>query len=509
MSVVGRPAHDARPTARRAASATRMRRLTAALALLAACASPGIPPGGPEDKLPPKLLQVVPDSGAVGTLPRAVVFRFDEVVNERPAAAPRLEDMFLVSPRGRGLDVEWNREEVWLRPLGGWRKDLIYTVTMLPGMADLRGNILKSGRTVVFATGNAIPDTRLTGALFDWVRGTPAPQTIVEAVDRRDTTIQYIALTDSSGRFSFRHLPAGAYLARASVAATSSIGGGGGASLRGFDRRRAWDSVAVTLSDSAQVELLAFAHDTLGPRIAALTVRDSVTLKLTLDQPIPASQPLSRDQFALLTKDSTPVFIDSIFTALAFAEWEKKAADSLAAARARRDSTARLDSQPRRDTARAATPPTSEAPRGVRQPAPGVTAPRLPGAPRPAPVVAVPPARPDSSTDSRTDSLRRVPSKPSKPSPITEFVLRLGSPLAPQSQFRLRVTDVKGLLGASRPSDRAFSTPKVVIADSSASKTPGAAPGGSGGARTPGFTPTPPRDSTVPPRKPPAAGESS
>jgi hypothetical protein len=99
--------------------------------------------------------------------------------------------------------------------------------------------------------------------------------------------------------------------------------------------------------------------------------------------------------------------------------------------------------------------------------------------------------------------------KPSKPVPVNEFVLRLAQPLAPQSAYRLGIRGIAGLLGASRPSDRAFTTPKPPAKDST--KAPGA-PGGAGadaaarpagGTRPPpGFTPPAPRDST---RKPPGA----
>ncbi len=472
-----------------------------AVFLLAACASPGIPPGGPVDVKAPKLLQVVPESGAVNTAPRAVVFRFDEVVSERPASASRLDDMFLVSPRGRGIDVEWNREEVWIRPQGGWRKNAVYTIIMLPGMSDLRGNVLKTGRTLVFAAGASIPDTRLSGILFDWVRGTPAPATLVEALDSRDTTLQYVALTDSSGRFVMRHVPPARYLVRAAVSGGSAIGASQGSAQRPFDRRRAWDSVAVALADSADIELLAFTHDTLGPRIGQLAVRDSVTLKLTLDQPLALDQVLARGQFTLLTRDSQPVFIDSVFTATAFVEWEKKAADSVSAARARRDSLARRDSAARpaagarRDTAvRApgapAAPPPNAPPRGVR-----VTAPTLPSP-------AAAPTRPDSAADS---TKRVLPPKPSKPIPVSEYVIRLGSPLESQAQYRLKISGARGLLGASRPSERAFGSPKAASKDSTGAVKGGPTPGPvrPGAGAPPAVSPTPPRDSATPPRKPP------
>ena len=500
-AAVRRPSASARRSLRPA-------RLLGLLALLA-CASPGIPPGGPPDKQPPKLLAVVPESGTVNTLPRSVIFRFDEVVNERPTGANSLDDMFLVSPRPRELDVEWNREEIWVRPSGGWRKNLVYTITMLPGMSDLRGNVLKEGRTVVFGTGDAIPDTRVSGVLFDWAKGTPAVRAVVEAVDRRDTTIQYVGLTDSLGRFTIRHLPPAGYLMRAAVGTASAVGGGSGG-LRAFDRRRAWDSLGVSLTDSVRVELLAFMHDTLGPRVSQLTVRDSVTLKLTLDQPVLVTQLPGRDNFTLLARDSSTVFVDSVFTAEAFAAWEKKAADSAAATR--RDSTTRRDSAARADSARRAPPPAAGAPaaRPGRVTTPNAANPAVTPAVTPSVTPSVTPATPDANArpDSTRDSTRRVLPKPSQPSPITEFVIRLGAPLAPQSTYRLALKDIRGLLGASRPSDRAFSTPKAPSKDSTAKAAPGAnAPLSAPTTRPPpGFTPAAPRDTTKPPPKPPAAG---
>lgn len=517
------------------------------LLALVACASPGAPPGGPPDKLPPKLLDVVPESGQVRVAPRAVIFRFDEVVSERPTGASKLEDMFIVSPRGRGVDVDWNREEIWIRPQGGWRKDLVYTVTMLPGMADLRGNVLKEGRTLVFATGATIYDTQLAGLLFDWAKGTPASLTLVEAVDRRDTTIQYVSLTDSSGRFTIRHLPPAAYLVRASVAAGSSIGSTQGPALRGFDRRRAWDTVAVVLTDSARVELLAFVHDTLGPRLSALTVRDSLTLRVTLDQPIPAAQRLGPENFTVLTRDSTPLGIEGVYTVDAFAKLEKASADSVAAAKARADSVdakAKADSVARADTtrrtppaaarpdsvSRAAAPantpppnaPRANAARGVRQPAPAPIsappaaapapsgAPGAPGAPDAPAAPGVVGARPLlTRADTVADSTRRALPKPSQPLPIAEFVIRLAVPLAPQSSYRLVLQDIRGLLGASRKSDRAFATPKPQAKDSTAANR-NAVPGAPGnalqqGPRPPGFTPArPPSDSAKAPKPPEA-----
>src|SRR5687768_13727930 len=97
-----RMGHATRPA--RGESPVTMRLMTARAALawlllsIAACASPGPPPGGPEDPDPPELVAITPDTMATGASPRAVVFRFNEVVSERPQGATTLGGLFLISP---------------------------------------------------------------------------------------------------------------------------------------------------------------------------------------------------------------------------------------------------------------------------------------------------------------------------------------------------------------------------------------------------------------------------
>jgi hypothetical protein len=68
-----------------------------ALGALGGCAEIGRgPPGGPEDHAPPKLLKVTPDTGALNVKPKEVVFRFDEVVSERPKVVSVMKDLYSV-----------------------------------------------------------------------------------------------------------------------------------------------------------------------------------------------------------------------------------------------------------------------------------------------------------------------------------------------------------------------------------------------------------------------------
>ncbi|HEX8849110.1 MAG TPA: Ig-like domain-containing protein, partial [Gemmatimonadaceae bacterium] len=273
---------------------------------LAACATIQAPPGGPEDHAPPKILAVVPDTARRNVTPKEVVFRFDEVVNERPTgAAANLDQLVVLSPSDGAPRVDWHRDRITVRPRRGFRKNTAYTVTLLPGLADLRGNVMKTGASTFFSTGAEIPATALRGIVFDWVAGKPAVGALVQAFPRGDTTFAWTAATDSMGRFELRAFPSGSYLVRALVDANHN---------RALDPRELFDTVGVAVADSGRVELLAFVHDTIGPRIDRLAADDSVTLRVDFDKPLDPTRPLTVGSFVLLRSDSTPVPIAALLT---------------------------------------------------------------------------------------------------------------------------------------------------------------------------------------------------
>ena len=300
-----------------------MRRLIVVAALVA-CASQGAPPGGPPDSIPPTLVGIVPESGAVSVRPNRVEFRFDEVVSERPAGAASLEQLVLISPSDGLPRVDWRRRSIAVRPRRDWKENAVYTVTLLPGIADLRGNSMKSGASVIFATGATIPNTRIAGSLYDWVQGLAPRNGQVEAIALPDSIV-YITRADTAGHFVLAHLPPGSYTVRGWVDANNN---------RGFDPREAYDSASITLRDTASLTLLAFVHDTLPPRINTVQVVDSMTLRVELNQPLDPEQPVDTSLFRVTAPDSSVVPLRQVLSAAA---WDRARADSIA----RADTTAR------------------------------------------------------------------------------------------------------------------------------------------------------------------------
>ena len=380
-------------------------RLIVACFIVAGCASAGPPPGGPEDRVPPHLVRIAPDSNAVNVGAKTATFYFDETINDRATGTGDLSSFFLVSPSDGTPRVSWHRSRIDVRPRHGFRPNTAYTITLLPGLTDLRSNAMKAGANLVFATGATIPTLRIKGVAFDWVGEHGAPRALIEAIT--PDSVVYLAQTDSVGRFSVGPLNPGTYLVRATIDQNNN---------RALDRGEAWDSVRVTAPQSAPVELLTVIRDTLPARILSVSLADSVTLHVTFDRLLDPTQSFPLTTFRLIGADSVVVPLTAVRTPREEAELaralQKQAADSAR----RADSLA-----------------------GRLPPAPAVV-------PRPAVGAAA------AATDS-------VP-KPSRPAPFTALTLVLGRQLAPSANFRLSVTTVKSLSGRATGSERTFTTPR-------------------------------------------------
>ncbi len=363
-------------------------------------------PGGPEDKVPPKVVSVTPDTNAVDFHGKSVEFKFDGVVSDRSGPTQDLNGLFLISPRDGAPHIDWHRDHIDVRPKGKWLPNTAYTVTLLPGLADLSNNVMKDRYSVVFSTGPTIPAFGALGRVFDWSAQQIAPNAVVEAISRPDSVV-YVAMADSTGQFRLGPFAAGKYTIVAFIDQNHDL-------QRGVTEL--WDSTQVDITTTQPyLEMLAAKRDTIGPAIAAAEEADSVTIRVTFDKPLDPNAPIDTSHFRLMTADSVHLTMLSARTLAQYqADRARERADSVRVA----DSLAAL----RDTTKRAARPP----------------------APKPA---------------AKTDS---GPPKPSKPAPATVVMidLALGSQLPPQKQIRVTATDIVNLLGYKRGSTRVFATPK-------------------------------------------------
>jgi hypothetical protein len=400
------------------------------------CASQGMPPGGPPDTDAPQLVRVQPESGAVSVMPRAVEFRFNEVVSERPRGAQSLRQLVVLSPGDGDVEVAWNRNALAVRPGKGWRQNTAYTVTLLSGLSDLRGNAAAHPFRTVFSTGATIPSGVLRGSAFDWMAGRAAPMARIEATRPGDSTLTWAVAADSSGRFVLGSLPADTFLVRGWIDAN-------GNGVR--DLREAWDTVTVALRDSARADFYAFPRDTAGARLSEVAIVDSMTVRIRFDHGLRPAAPLEGAVIRIiLARDSTDLTVDRILTAAAF--------DSLARTRA----TERADSAARADTSAAA--------RQARERADSVRRVRVRDSVAAAQLADLRAAR---------DTVRREPPPvPARPTPPTEFVIMLREPLPEAVPLRLIAATVQALEGPRRTSERSLTRLRPPPRDTSAVRRP-------------------------------------
>jgi len=430
---------------------------SAAAAVIAACASQGMPPGGPPDKQEPELVSMLPDSGMLNLRPREVLFRFSEVVSERPKGAQTLEQLVEVSPTSGPINVDWRRETIAIRPKAGWRPNTTYTVAILPGLADLGGNALKTPLKTVFSTGPTLSTNSLSGLVFDWVGNKVAIGARVQATTGGDTLLRYVASVDSSGHYRLSNLPDGEFRLRAFLDLNNN---------RAQDRTEKWDSVTVSAGSTKSHEFYVFEHDSVGPGVSEVTAADSLTLRVKFSRPLLPGAPVDSSHFSVRrTKDSTFIKVLAANSSAGF--------DSLAAVRRTivADSTLRAD--------------TSAKGRAALLRADSLRAVAVKDSVKKAQDAAIAAAR---------DTVKRIVlPKPSRAVPIAEVILRLAEPLAFNVAAESTAHRLTGLAGSKRTSKRVLiRRPAPPPKDTTTTKKAAAPPAGKAAADTTKKTPDAP-----------------
>ena len=402
----------------------------AVFALALACARIEPPPGGPPDKLAPKLASTRPDSMRI--LPDfdgAVEFVFNEVISEggQPSeglGTGDLERLVLLSPSNQVPVVQWQRNRIAVRPRDGWQPNRVYRVQLLPGVADVRNNRGAQSSVVTFTTGAPLPDFTLTGKAFDWSTSQPARGALLEAVLEPDSLV-YKGATDSTGNYSLGPLPRGQYIVYATLDQNRNLR---------RDRREAFDSVRVAGDSGRANELWLFPHDTAPPKLQAPTVQDSMAIVLPFNQKLDPALRLDSSAVTILRlPDSTRLGVRSVLPpaiddSIQRASRPAMQPDSIARPEKRADSV---------------------------PPAPGK---------RPALVPA-----PDSAKAAMAQldsTLRRQTKadsgakKPSRPPLYERLVVRLSESLAPGGKYAVEVRGVRNVSGATGDSKAGFTVPE-------------------------------------------------
>lgn len=178
--------------------------------LLASCATPMPPSGGPTDQTPPTIVETVPAADAVEVMPSSISLTFSEYVD--PAAFARA---FSINPApDERPRFSWHGRRVEIRFAEPLRENTTYVLTLDNNLRDEHGVALTQPLTLAFSTGPTINRGRLEGLVIDPTAGTGLAGIDVLAYAAPDSAAPvalperpaYRTQTDASGRFTFTYL---------------------------------------------------------------------------------------------------------------------------------------------------------------------------------------------------------------------------------------------------------------------------------------------------------------
>lgn len=290
------------------------------------CAQQEFPPGGPEDRRPPVIIETFPQPlGNLTELDAPVRFRFDERISER-ATSGDLASAIRVSPRTGALQVDKGARSLEIRPEGGFQPGLVYRVTVGASISDLFGNRMTDPFELVFTTGEAEPvPTTVAGEIWDRISGRSVNEATIIAV--ADDGVVHQALSDNQGIYALRYLPGGSFRITA---------------FEDQDRDGEPDSTEVqgaitaelARGDTLLVDLPILAPDTSAARVTGADAVDSTIVSVTFDDFLDPDADASTFQVSLSLADSTatgPVpAVERVLQEAAYAEYVETVTDSLA-----------------------------------------------------------------------------------------------------------------------------------------------------------------------------------
>ena len=177
------------------------------------CAQVGMPTGGPKDSLPPVLVSAVPKLYQTNFTGDKVVFTFNEYID-----VADIQKNLLVSPYPKvSPQVNFKLRTVTVKLKDTLLANTTYALNFGNAIRDNNeGNPFKNF-TYVFSTGSTIDSLTMSGQIILAENG-KKDSTMVALLyrDADDTTVQhrkpdYIAKSDSAGKFTFTNLSAGNY----------------------------------------------------------------------------------------------------------------------------------------------------------------------------------------------------------------------------------------------------------------------------------------------------------
>ena len=254
-----------------------------ALLVLAACATPAAPSGGPADTTPPALAGSLPETGATrvadSTLTLTFSERLDPSARTAVTVAPTGDTAPEVTVRGRELRVA----------LPGLRDSTTYVVTVGTALKDNHGVALRAPITSAFATGDAIDAARIAGVVRQPETGAGVPLAVwayaladSAATPATGGAPDYRTETGADGAFSLEYLRPGPYAVVAVADGNRNLRADPGERFAVAPR----PAVRADTADAAPLALWVTTQDSIPPRAQRVRPASERRFSVRFDEPV-------------------------------------------------------------------------------------------------------------------------------------------------------------------------------------------------------------------------------
>jgi hypothetical protein len=270
------------------------------------CAKEGMPPGGPLDTTPPKVISVSPPPNSIGV---DVNSKIEITFSERMSGKQTEESIFISPFPKKPLDSKWRGKKLVLSPSEPLLKDKTYVVTIGTGTEDLRRNPLSESYTFAFSTGTALDYGSISGQV--WMKQTSGFQTKpgisiwayffsdTIQIDPQKDKPDYVTQSDTGGKYALKNLSLEKYRLLAIDDLNSDL---------------VWDAdkeaIGVTTLDveltadglsKDHVDFILALRDTTKPSLLNCQTLNKNQMKLEFDEKLKAESVLNPDNFKIVS----------------------------------------------------------------------------------------------------------------------------------------------------------------------------------------------------------------
>ncbi len=185
------------------------------LPVLFSCALRQAPPGGPEDKTPPGIVEMTPKSGGTNISPDT---KFT-IIFSKSMDHTQTENAIFLSPVFWDYPtINWSGKKMTFTPPQNLRSNCTYILTIGAGAVDEHGNRLGKSHSFAFSTGAQIDSGSISGSVYSISASRPVYD--IWAYSLNDTSgmrfwtriPDYATQVDSLGNFSISYLGKSKYM---------------------------------------------------------------------------------------------------------------------------------------------------------------------------------------------------------------------------------------------------------------------------------------------------------